>query len=67
MKANELRQHDQSKLKTMLDDLRKEQFQLQMKRGSGQLAKHDQLGKVRRDIARIYTVMTELSQKGDKV
>lgn len=65
MKASELRQQDKATLKTTLQDLEKKQFQLKMKLGSGQLAANQQVRQVRRDIARVKTVMHELDRKGE--
>lgn len=39
--------------------LLKDQFNLRMQKASGQLAQTHLLGKVRRDIARVKTVLTE--------
>jgi large subunit ribosomal protein L29 len=47
--------------------LRREQFNLRMQSATGQGAKPDQHGKVRKDIARIKTVLTErATKKGDE-
>jgi large subunit ribosomal protein L29 len=46
----------------MLLELSKEQFNLRMQKGTGQLSKPDQVKKVRRDIARLKTVKTELAR-----
>ncbi|MFM0326608.1 50S ribosomal protein L29 [Caballeronia glebae] len=59
MKATELRQKDQSALNTELSDLLKAQFGLRMQLATQQLTNTSQLKKVRRDIARVRTVMTE--------
>ncbi len=64
MKAEELRQQNKSTLQTTLNDLAKQQFKLKMQLGSGQLAKNHQLNQVRRDIARVKTVLTE-KEKGE--
>lgn len=61
MNASELRQKTTQELDTMLLDLSREQFNLRMQKGTGQLAKPDQIKKVRRDIARIHTVLTEMA------
>jgi large subunit ribosomal protein L29 len=45
----------------MLLELRREQFNLRMQKGSGQLSKPSEVRRVRRDIARIKTIMNELS------
>ena len=44
-------------LTTDLNDLRKEQFNLRMQRGTGQLTQTHQIRLVRRDIARIKTAL----------
>lgn len=59
MKARELRDKDLGQLKQALFDLLKEQFNLRMQQGSGQLARPSQMKAVRRDIARVKTVMHE--------
>ncbi|KNH10335.1 LSU ribosomal protein L29p (L35e) [Candidatus Burkholderia brachyanthoides] len=59
MKATELRQKDQSALNQDLSDLLKAQFGLRMQLATQQLTNTSQLKKVRRDIARVRTVMTE--------
>ena len=66
MKASQLRQQDKSTLKTTLDDLIKKQFQLKMRHGSGQLSTNHQLKQVRRDIARVKTMMHESGEKRDE-
>lgn len=57
MKASEFRQKTTDELKDMLIDLRKRQFDLRMQLGTGQLADSHQLRHVRRDIARVKTVL----------
>jgi len=59
MKATELRAKAADELQKNLDDLLKEQFNLRMQQGSGQLSRPSQVKQVRRDIARIKTVMKE--------
>jgi large subunit ribosomal protein L29 len=59
MKATELRAKANDELQKTLDDLLKEQFNLRMQQGSGQLTRPTQVKQVRRDIARIKTVMKE--------
>ena len=64
MKASELLQKDQAALNKELSDLLKAQFGLRMQLATQQLQNTSQLKKVRRDIARVRTVMTEkASQK----
>lgn len=59
MKASELREKNVQELNASLLELLKEQFNLSMQRGVGQASRPDQFKKVRRDIARIKTVLTE--------
>lgn len=49
-------------LKAELIDLRKEQFNLRMQRGTGQLANPSRFKVVRRQIARIKTRMSEINR-----
>ena len=62
MKAKELRAKDVAGLREELLKLRREQFNLRMAQASGQAAKPDQAGKVRRNIARVKTVQGEQSR-----
>jgi len=64
MKASELREKSAAELKTLLLELLREQFNLRMQRGTGQLTRPSQMRQVRTDIARIKTVMNE-SRSGD--
>lgn len=59
MKASELRQKDTQELRKDLEALLREQFTLRMQHGVGQLSRHTRLKGVRRDIARVKTVLTE--------
>ncbi len=59
MKARELRERDDAALKTRLLDLKKEQFNLRFQRATGQLENTARVREVRRDIARIRTVLGE--------
>lgn len=61
MKISELRQKTKDELGSMLLELAREQFNLRMQKGTGQLSKPDQVKKVRRDIARIHTVLNEIA------
>ena len=61
MKASELRQKSKDELGLMLFDLSREQFNLKMQKGTGQLSKPDQVKKVRRDVARIHTILNEMA------
>jgi len=59
MKTTELRQQGVPELKQRLVDLLKEQFKLKMSQGSAQLTKTHLLGKVRKHIARVLTVLRQ--------
>lgn len=63
MKTSELREKDAQALQTELESLLKAQFNLRMQRATQQLTNTSQIGKVRRDIARIRTIMTENAGK----
>jgi len=62
MKASELRQKSKDELKVMLLELSREGFNLKMQKATKQLAKFHQIKNVRRDIARIHTVLTEMER-----
>ncbi|SFM65017.1 50S ribosomal protein L29 [Marinobacter zhejiangensis] len=59
MKATELRDKSVEELKNELIDLLKEQFNLRMRKATGQLNQSHLLRKVKRDIARVKTVLNE--------
>jgi large subunit ribosomal protein L29 len=59
MKASDLRTKDAAALQQELNDLLKAHFGLRMQKATQQLANTSQLGKVRRDIARVKTVIRE--------
>lgn len=59
MKASELRAKDVGALNKELLDLLKAQFSLRMQLATQQLSNTSQLGKVRRDIARVRTLLRE--------
>jgi large subunit ribosomal protein L29 len=59
MNVKDLRGKDPAELKEELVKLRREQFNLRMARASGQPPKNDQWTKVRRNIARVKTVLGE--------
>jgi large subunit ribosomal protein L29 len=63
MKATELRGKDQAALQTELNDLLKAQFGMRMQIATQQLNNTSQLKKVRRDIARVKTVMNSKDAK----
>jgi large subunit ribosomal protein L29 len=63
MKASELRGKDQEALQKELNELLKAQFGLRMQIATQQLGNTSQLKKVRRDIARVKTVMNQKEAK----
>ncbi|NCO04117.1 MAG: 50S ribosomal protein L29 [Alphaproteobacteria bacterium] len=63
MKAEELKGKTSDELTKMLVDMRKEQFNLRFQKSGGQLENTAQMRKVRRDIARIKTMLTQQQEK----
>jgi large subunit ribosomal protein L29 len=66
MKASEVRDLSEDQLKDRLMQLKKEQFNLRFQRASGQLERMARIGEVRRDIARIKTILTEKTAQAAK-
>ena len=64
MKAADVKQRSNDELAEQLIDLRKESFNLRFQRASGQLENTGRVRQVRRDIARIKTVIKERSMIG---
>lgn len=62
MKASELRSKSREQLQSELESLAKAHFSLRMQKATQQLSNTSQLRKVRRDIARVRTVMNEAKQ-----
>ena len=62
MNAADLRSKSEEELNEELVALRREQFNLRMQQATGELAQVHQHGRVRKDIARVKTVLTELSR-----
>jgi len=60
MKAVELRQKKSEELDALLLELLREQFNLRMQKGTGQLGKPSEVKRVRRTIARVKTVIAEM-------
>lgn len=59
MKARELRDLSREDLKRKLDELKTELFNLRFQKAVGQLGNPMRIRQVRRDIARVLTVMRE--------
>jgi len=66
MNAKELRTKSAAELKEELLKLRREQFNLRMGQATGQAAKPDQFSKVRRNVARLKTVLGEQAKAAPK-
>ena len=64
MKASELRNKSTAELREELMGLLREQFNLRMQNATGQLSRPHQFKRVRKDIARIKTVLNE-TKSGD--
>lgn len=62
MKISELRQKSRDELSSLLVELAKESFALKMQKGTGQLSKTAQVKQVRRDVARVQTVLNEMAR-----
>jgi len=62
MNANDLRGMSLDDLDKELLSLRREQFNLRMQRATGQLARPHEYGRVKKDIARVKTILVELKQ-----
>jgi large subunit ribosomal protein L29 len=62
MELKELRQKSPAELTAHLLDLHKEQFSLRMQKATGQLAKTHDIRLVRREIARVNTLLSDKKQ-----
>jgi large subunit ribosomal protein L29 len=65
-KIADIRGKTSDELKAMLLDLRKEQFNLRFQRATGQLEALSRIRTVRRDIARVKTIMAERDRAAAK-
>ena len=63
MIANDLRAKSVEELNAELIELRRAQFSLRMQIATQQLTKVDQLGKVRKDVARVKLVLAEKARQ----
>ena len=59
MKTSELRTKDVAALEKEVSDLLKAHFGLRMQKATQQLTNHTQLGNIRRDVARVKTIIAE--------
>jgi len=62
MDANELRSKSADELNEELLALRREQFNLRMQKATGELNQHHEHRRVRKNIARVKTVLNELER-----
>jgi large subunit ribosomal protein L29 len=65
MDVNLLKTKSEVELRDELKGLLQEQFSLRMQKGMGQMTNVNELRRVRRDIARVKTVMTQKSVEGN--
>jgi large subunit ribosomal protein L29 len=66
MKASELRTKDVAALEKEVSELLKAHFGLRMQKATQQLSNNTQLGKTRRDIARVRTIIAEKKKGAGK-
>jgi large subunit ribosomal protein L29 len=66
MDANEIRKKTDKQLRDEVVALRKEQFNLRMQHAAGQMPRGHQIKNVRKDIARLKTVLSERVKAGKK-
>jgi large subunit ribosomal protein L29 len=67
MKASELRDMSADDIKNRLEELEEESFNFRFQHVSGQLASPIRLRQVRRDIARVRTILSERNSKQDNL
>ena len=63
MNARELRARSDQELQTELVELTREAFNLRMQKGMGQMSRPSQIKSVRRDVARLKTILSERGRK----
>ena len=62
MKGNEIRAKETSAIESELLELKREEFNLKMQKGAGQLTRSSQIKSARRNIARFKTILNERRQ-----
>ena len=67
MNAGELREKSVSELNDQLQTLYRDQFNLRMQNSTGQLGQHHLLTGVKKDIARVKTLLTEKNMTSEKL
>ena len=65
MNVNEMKSKTVVELRDEVKGLLQEQFNLRMQKGMGQMTNVNELRRVRRDIARLKTIMTEKTIEGN--
>ena len=66
MKANEVRKMSGEELQTKLQDLKKDLFNLRLQHATNQLDNPIRIAQVKKDIARVKTIIREQQLAGDK-
>ena len=66
MKAAEIRDLSVDELQTRLGEVKEELFNLRFQNATGQLDNYKRLGELRRDVARIKTVLRQRELSGDR-
>ncbi len=66
MKAAEIRDLSVDELQTRLAEVKEELFNLRFQNATGQLDNYKRLGELKRDVARIKTVLRERELSGDR-
>ena len=64
MKASELREKSVPELKETLEELYRDQFNYRMQKATGQLGQTHLMAGVKKDIARVKTLITEKERSG---
>ena len=64
MKANEVRKMSAAELESKLGDLKKDLFQLRLQHATNQLENPVKINEVKKDIARVKTMIRELQLAG---
>jgi len=64
MQAEEIREWDNVEVHARLEELREEQFRLRFRTGTMDLENPQMLQHIRRDIARLYTILREREMTG---
>ena len=65
MKVSEIRELSLEEMQTKVNDLREEMFNLRFQHGTGQLENTYKLKQTKRDIARLKTIIQEVTRKRD--